>query len=100
MEVEDHTVLRRRQEPEEGAVGVTVAADVTVHGPVPQAVAIRVFDPCHGGTGVAQELGAIGAREVIGEVEDTQPLEAGKRATRHGALGDARSAVAVACAHA
>ena len=91
--------MRRGQESEEGAIRVAVTPDVTAHRPVAKAVSAGIFDPRHGGSGVAQKLGAIGPGDVIGQVEDTQPLEAGQRAAAHGALGDARSAVAVAWAH-
>ena len=43
-EVEDHALVRRRQEPEEGPVGVAVAPHVAGHRPMAQAVAVRVFD--------------------------------------------------------
>ena len=94
--VDHQALLRRGQVPEERPVLVSVTADRTRRRPGAEAVPFGPLDLGHRRPGVGQQLGAVGTGDVLGQVEDPQPTEAGKRATAHGISGVPSSPAAVA----
>ncbi len=56
----------------------------------------RPLGPGHRRPGVGQQLGAVGAGDVLGQIEDPEPTEAGKRTAGHGISGVPSSRAAVA----